>query len=114
MELVLTRSYYKDLDPNMLHLNDSSCQAYHVNETHIVMRAPLEDCGTWFVQYPHIIRFYNFARTIVVSKSYITRHPEYEFRFQCPYHKTALLSLNAFSPKGKVVIEELPPRKYQS
>ena len=33
-------------DPSLLHLNDPGCGALNVNERNVVMKTPLEGCGT--------------------------------------------------------------------
>ena len=104
MDLVLDRSYFPDMDPTMLFLNDSACGAHAYNESHIVMRAPLESCGTTWSQSADVISFYNMARTIITSNTSITRMPDYEINFACSYFKTAVLSLEAFKPTPKVTV----------
>ena len=47
MEVKISRdSLPLQADPSLLHLNDPGCGVHHVDERNVIMKTPLEGCGT--------------------------------------------------------------------
>ncbi|EDO42813.1 predicted protein [Nematostella vectensis] len=107
MQLEIERWYYPELDPETFRFNetkDPECKAHSINSTHVIMRTPLGQCGTRYNRYADLLTFYNGVDTEVYDRdSPISRYPSYMFLFECAYFATFRVSLNAFTPVGKII-----------
>ena len=110
MQLTLERVHYKKIDPETLRLRDPRCKVAFYNETVMVIRAPLGNCGTKSAIQGKLILFTNDVYAEVSGSSAISRAPAYQFRLQCLYYTSVKISLHSFKaePKGPIIINPTP------
>ena len=110
MQLSLERVHYEKIDPASLRLTDPTCKASFYNDTLMVIRAPLNGCGTKAGHDPrrrYLLGFSNEVYAELSGSSSIAREPAYQFRLRCLYYTTAKISLHSFRPETKIIVE--PP-----
>lgn len=87
-----------------IHLNSSECVPYEITPTFIKIRAPFTGCGTIFVEYSHVIIYYNNLIAHMTEKLWpnlvITRVPDVVFPFKCAYERRKYLTQNYRIPVG--------------
>ena len=110
MQLTLERDHYKKIDPETLHLRDPRCKVAFYNETIMVIRAPLGNCGTKSAIKGKLMLFTNDVYAEVSGSSGIARAAAYQFGLQCLYYTSVKISLHSFKaePKGPIIINPAP------
>lgn len=110
MQLTLERDHYKKIDPETLHLRDPRCKVAFYNETIMVIRAPLGNCGTKSAIQGKLMLFTNDVYAEVSGSSGIARASAYQFGLQCLYYTSVKISLHSFKaePKGPIIINPAP------
>ena len=106
MEITISRILRPYLVISSLHLQDPSCKVSFFNDTHALLRAPLEKCGT---QQKTSKDYFIYLNTMTgdekstKSSADITRKGRIKFEFQCSYRKLRVLSIVSYSPRRKEV-----------
>lgn len=108
MQLTLERVHYKKIDPESLRLRDPRCKVAFYNETIMVIRAPLGNCGTKSSTEGKLIRFTNDVYAEVSGSSAISRAPAYQFRLECLYYTSVKISLHSFEAKDTIIVTPTP------
>ena len=108
MQLTLERVHYKKIDPESLRLRDPRCKVAFYNETIMVIRAPLGNCGTKSATEGKLIRFTNDVYAEVSGSSAISRAPAYQFRLECLYYTSVKISLHSFEAKDTIIVTPTP------
>lgn len=106
MEVTISRFLRPHLVIRSLHLQDPSCKVSFTNDTHALLSAPLEECGT---QQKISEDYFIYVNTMTgdekssKSSAEITRKGRLKFEFQCSYKKLHVLSIVSYSPRQKAV-----------
>ena len=107
MDIAISRIQHPFLAINSLHLLNPECKVLTANDTHALLRAPLEGCGTErktsndFMVYMNAVMGDTQSSTV---NPLITREGRMEFQFQCSYKRIHILSIVSFSPRKKVIL----------
>ena len=106
MEVTISRILRPYLDINSLHLDDPLCKVSFANDTHALLSAPLEECGT---QQRESEDYFIYLNTMTGDEkssnlsAEITRKGTIKFEFQCSFRKLHLLSIVSYSTSRKVI-----------
>lgn len=106
MDIAISRIQHPFLVINSLHLLDPKCKILTANNTHALLRAPLEGCDTErktsndYMVYMNAVMGDTKSST---TSSLITREGRIEFQFQCSYKRIHVLSIVSFSPQRKAI-----------
>ena len=108
MIAILDLMKFPNMDTGTMTLNDASCKATHVNDTHAIIETPLDGCGTTHNASEDYLHYYNNIKISRIKKNVssdaiITRDHEALFPFQCSYDRKTVLSVVSFSPRMKLV-----------
>ncbi|XP_068685203.1 uncharacterized protein [Montipora foliosa] len=106
MDVTISRSLYPSLVISSLHLMDPECKVLFANDTHALLRTPLEDCDTERTSSEDYMVYINTIMGEAKSSNsipLITREGRVQFRFQCSYRRIHVLSIVSFSPRRKAV-----------
>jgi len=76
-----------ELDPSLLHLNDPECGVLHSDERKVVLKIPLEGCGTVRRSFGEKVSFLN---NVVVPSGFGNKRSFVQFPFKCSYKKFGL------------------------
>jgi len=88
MEVKISRdSLPLQADPSLLHLNDPGCGVHHVDERNVIMKTPLEGCGTVKSANGEQVSFHN---KVVIPSGFGNKRSMMEFPFRCAYRKIGL------------------------
>lgn len=106
MELTISRFVQPYLVISSLHLLDPDCKAIFANNTHALLRAPLEGCDT---EQKISEDYFIYVNTMMgdtksaSSSALITREGRVHFEFQCLYRRIHVLSIVSYSSRQKLV-----------
>lgn len=106
MELTISRFLRPHLVIGSLHLQDPACKVSFINDTHALLSAPLDGCGTQQkTSEDYFIYFNTMTGDEKSSKASveITRKGRLKFEFQCAFKKLHVLSIVSYSPRRKAV-----------
>ena len=106
MEVIIRRILQPYLLINSLHLLDPTCKVFFSNDTHALLRAPLEGCDTEQTTSEDYFIYVNTMMGDAKSSNFsslVTREGRVQFRFQCSYRRLHVLSIVSFSPRQKGV-----------
>ncbi|XP_074633113.1 uncharacterized protein LOC141891945 isoform X3 [Acropora palmata] len=107
MDIAISRIQHPFLVINSLHLLKPECKILTANDTHALLRAPLEGCGTERKTSNDYMVYMNTVMGDTQSSTanpLITREGRMEFQFQCSYKRIHILSIVSFSPRKKVIL----------
>ncbi|XP_029183885.2 mucin-4-like isoform X2 [Acropora millepora] len=107
MDIAISRIQHPFLVINSLHLLKPECKILSANDTHALLRAPLEGCGTERKTSNDYMVYMNTVMGDTQSSTanpLITREGRMEFQFQCSYRRIHILSIVSFSPRKKVIL----------
>ena len=107
MDIAISRIQHPFLVINSLHLLKPECKIFSANDTHALLRAPLEGCGTERKTSNDYMVYMNTVMGDTQSSTanpLITREGRMEFQFQCSYRRIHILSIVSFSPRKKVIL----------
>ncbi|XP_067044892.1 uncharacterized protein [Acropora muricata] len=107
MDIAISRIQHPFLVINSLHLLKRECKILSANDTHALLRAPLEGCGTERKTSNDYMVYMNTVMGDTQSSTanpLITRKGRMEFQFQCSYRRIHILSIVSFTPRKKVIL----------
>ena len=96
--VALEKKTFPFFDVARLHLRYSSCRATQ-NDTHLLIRTPLNGCGTLVNETEDDLFFWNEIRTeVVLIDNVITRSHDVKIPFYCSYSRRKWVNLG-FKPQ---------------
>lgn len=107
MEVTISRFLRPHLVISSLHLQDPACKVSFINDTHALLSAPLDGCGT---QQKTLGDYFIYFNTMTgdekssKSSAEITRKGRLKFEFQCSFKKLHVLSIVSYSPRRKALL----------